>query len=73
VVCYIPIPLSVAGPLNIDGELVHIPVATAGGTLIASTSTVLTNDAVTRGPAIDFPSITERTLYRCWVGNRDGY
>ncbi|KAG1838450.1 hypothetical protein DFJ58DRAFT_861158 [Suillus subalutaceus] len=57
VVCYIPIPLSVAGPLNIDGELVHIPVATAGGTLIASTSTVLTNDAVTRGPAIDFPSI----------------
>ncbi|KAG1843676.1 hypothetical protein F4604DRAFT_1823416 [Suillus subluteus] len=31
--------------------------ATAGGTLVASTSTVLTNNAVTHGPAIDFPSI----------------
>jgi len=38
VVSYIPIPLSITGALNIDGEFVHIPMATAGGTLVASTS-----------------------------------
>ncbi|KAG1890723.1 uncharacterized protein F5891DRAFT_964501, partial [Suillus fuscotomentosus] len=57
VVSYIYILLSIAGPLNIDGELVHIPMATVGGTLVASTETVLTKGAVIRGPAIDFPSI----------------
>ncbi|KAG9311752.1 hydroxymethylglutaryl-coenzyme A reductase-domain-containing protein [Chiua virens] len=61
VVGYIPIPLGIAGPLSIDGEQVHIPMATAEGTLVASTSrgckalnsgggvtTVLTNDGMTR-------------------------
>ncbi|KAG2337142.1 hypothetical protein BDR05DRAFT_952842 [Suillus weaverae] len=72
VVSYISIPLGIACPLNIDGELVHIPMATAGGTLVASTETVLTKDAVTRGPAIDFPSIvmaagvTESESYLDW-------
>ena len=70
VIGYIPIPLGIAGPLDIDGEFVHIPMATAEGTLVASTSrgckalnagggvsTALINDGMTRGPAIDFPSI----------------
>ena len=34
----IPIPFGIAGPLNIDGEFVHIPMATAEGTFVASTS-----------------------------------
>jgi len=64
VVGYIPIPLGIAGPLDIDGEFVHIPMATAEGTLVASTSrgckalnAALINDGMTRGSAIDFPSI----------------
>ena len=67
VVGYISIPFSITGPLNIDGEPTPIPMATAEGTLVASTSrgckalnagggvtTVITRDAMTRGPAIDF-------------------
>ncbi|KAF6764246.1 hydroxymethylglutaryl-coenzyme A reductase-domain-containing protein [Ephemerocybe angulata] len=38
VVGYIPIPLGVAGPLNVDGTSYPIPMATAEGTLVASTS-----------------------------------
>lgn len=86
VVGYIPIPLGVAGPLNIDGELVHIPMATAEGTLVASTSrgckalnagggvtTVLTNDAMTRGPAIDFPSIVMAAEAKAWIDSEEGF
>ncbi|KAG2059829.1 hypothetical protein BDR06DRAFT_967404 [Suillus hirtellus] len=47
----------IAGLLNINDELVHIPMATVGGTLVASTETVLTKGAMIRGPAINFPSI----------------
>ncbi|KAG2130606.1 hydroxymethylglutaryl-coenzyme A reductase-domain-containing protein [Suillus cothurnatus] len=83
---YIPIPLGIAGPLNIDGELVHIPMATAEGTLVASTSrgckalnagggvtTVLTNDAMTRGPAIDFPSIVMAAEAKAWIDSEEGF
>jgi hydroxymethylglutaryl-CoA reductase (NADPH) len=86
VVGYIPIPLGIAGPLNIDGELVHIPMATAEGTLVASTSrgckalnagggviTVLTNDGMTRGPAIDFPSIIMAAEAKAWVDSEEGF
>ncbi|KAG8216444.1 hydroxymethylglutaryl-coenzyme A reductase-domain-containing protein [Butyriboletus roseoflavus] len=86
VVGYIPIPLGVAGPLTIDGEQVHIPMATAEGTLVASTSrgckalnsgggvtTVLTNDAMTRGPAIDFPSVVMAAEAKAWINSDEGY
>ncbi|KAF8170245.1 hydroxymethylglutaryl-coenzyme A reductase-domain-containing protein [Mycena galopus ATCC 62051] len=74
VVGYVPIPLGIAGPLTIDG-----------GTLVASTSrgakalnagggvtTVLTADAMTRGPAIDFPSIVEAARAHAWIGSPVG-
>lgn len=83
---YIPIPLGVAGPLTIDGELCHIPMATAEGTLVASTSrgckalnlgggvtTVLTRDAMTRGPAIDFPSVVDAADALAWIDSEEGY
>lgn len=86
VIGYMPIPLGVAGPLKIDGEPVHIPMATAEGTLVASTSrgckalnagggvtTVLTNDAMTRGPAIDFPNITMAADAKAWLDSNAGF
>ncbi|KAI5119377.1 hypothetical protein M0805_001053 [Coniferiporia weirii] len=85
VVGYIPIPLGIAGPLNVDGESFPIPMATAEGTLVASTSrgckalnagggvtTVLTRDAMTRGPAIDFPSAAEAAQAMAWIEGPEG-
>jgi len=86
VVGYIPIPLGIAGPLNVDGISYPIPMATAEGTLVASTSrgckalnagggviTVLTQDAMTRGPAIDFPTIRMAAEAKAWVASEEGY
>ncbi|EKM75627.1 hypothetical protein AGABI1DRAFT_64187 [Agaricus bisporus var. burnettii JB137-S8] len=86
VVGYIPLPLGIAGPLNVDGQMIHIPMATAEGTLVASTSrgckalnagggviTVLTQDGMTRGPAVDFPSITLAAQAKAWIASEEGY
>jgi len=86
VVGYIPLPLGIAGPLNVDGTLYPIPMATAEGTLVASTSrgckalnagggvtTVLIQDAMTRGPAIDFPSLKMAAAAKAWIGTEEGY
>lgn len=86
VIGYIPIPLGIAGPLKVDGQLYPIPMATAEGTLVASTSrgckalnagggvtTVLTQDAMTRGPAIDFPSIVVAAQAKSWIASDEGY
>ncbi|CAE6530329.1 unnamed protein product [Rhizoctonia solani] len=85
VVGFMPLPLGIAGPLIIDGESYPIPMATAEGTLVASTSrgckalnagggvtTVLTQDAMTRGPAIEFPSITLAAQAKRWVDSPKG-
>ena len=81
-----PHPPWVAGPLNVDGTSFPIPMATAEGTLVASTSrgckalnagggvsTVLVGDAMTRGPAIDFPSIKLAAQAKAWVDSEEGY
>ncbi|GAN01908.1 hydroxymethylglutaryl-CoA (NADPH) reductase [Mucor ambiguus] len=70
VIGYMPIPVGVAGPMNIDGDSIHIPMATTEGCLIASAArgckainagggatTIITADGMTRGPCVEFPSI----------------
>ena len=86
VIGFMPLPVGIAGPLNIDGQLLHIPMATTEGTLVASTSrgckalnsgggvtTVLTHDAMTRGPAIDFPSVVMTANARIWIDSPEGF
>ncbi|KAG6843372.1 hypothetical protein H0H93_001236, partial [Arthromyces matolae] len=86
VVGFIPLPLGIAGPLTVDGTSYHIPMATAEGTLVASTSrgckalnagggvkTVVIKDGMTRGPAIDFPSVEMAADAMRWIGSEDGY
>ncbi|GJE93713.1 3-hydroxy-3-methylglutaryl-coenzyme A reductase [Phanerochaete sordida] len=86
VIGYMPLPLGIAGPLKIDGVSFPIPMATAEGTLVASTSrgckalnagggvtTVLTYDGMTRGPAIDFPNIVQAAAARAWIESTEGY
>ncbi|KAG0169931.1 3-hydroxy-3-methylglutaryl-coenzyme A (HMG-CoA) reductase isozyme [Apophysomyces sp. BC1034] len=80
VIGYIPIPVGVAGPLCIDNEQVHIPMATTEGCLVASVArgckainagggciTVLTADGMTRGPCVEFESIKEAAECKYWI------
>ncbi|KAF7725182.1 3-hydroxy-3-methylglutaryl-coenzyme A (HMG-CoA) reductase isozyme [Apophysomyces ossiformis] len=80
VIGYMPIPVGVAGPLQIDNEQVHIPMATTEGCLVASVArgckainagggctTVLTADGMTRGPCVEFNSIKEVGECKHWV------
>ncbi|CAG8580502.1 25917_t:CDS:2, partial [Racocetra persica] len=82
VIGYMPIPLGVAGPLKIDGELFHIPMATTEGCLVASTSrgckainggggakTVVTQDLMARGPCVEFPNIIQAGKAKNWLEN----
>lgn len=85
VIGYIPVPIGIAGPLNVDGLSLPIPMATTEGALIASTSrgckalnagggvtTVLHHDAMTRGPAIEFTSLREAAEAKLWIEGGDG-
>ena len=85
VVGYMPLPLGIAGPLVIDGYMTPIPMATTEGTLVASTSrgckvlnanggvtTVLTQDAMTRGPVIEFPTLTSAARAKRWIDSGHG-
>lgn len=85
VVGYMPIPVGIAGPLKVDGQMMPLPMATTEGTLVASTSrgckalnsaggvtTVLTQDAMTRGPVIDFPSIVSAAKAKRWLDSSAG-
>lgn len=82
---YTPIPIGIAGPLRIDGKAFPVPMATTEGALVASTSrgckalnacggvtTVITADAMTRGPALEFPTLTEAHKAKCWIESEDG-
>jgi len=86
VVGYLPVPVGIAGPLMIDGIKIHIPMATTEGCLVASTSrgckainasgganTVLTQDAMTRGPCVEFPSIARAAKAKIYLDSEEGF
>lgn len=80
VIGYMPIPVGVAGPMIIDGDSIHIPMATTEGCLVASAArgckainagggatTVLTADGMTRGPCVEFPDILTAVACKRWI------
>lgn len=80
VIGYLPIPLGLAGPLLIDGQMYYIPMATTEGVLVASasrgckainagggTTTVLNGDGMTRGPCVGFPSAYRASEAKHWI------
>ncbi|KAJ2741426.1 3-hydroxy-3-methylglutaryl-coenzyme A (HMG-CoA) reductase isozyme [Coemansia sp. BCRC 34301] len=86
VIGVMPIPVGVAGPMRIDGELVHIPMATTEGALVASTSrgckaitlgggamTVLTKDGMTRGPCLQMPNVMRAGALKIWLESDAGF
>eukprot|EP00092_Neocalanus_flemingeri_P016367 GFUD01017716.1.p1 GENE.GFUD01017716.1~~GFUD01017716.1.p1 ORF type:complete len:954 (-),score=293.96 GFUD01017716.1:774-3635(-) len=85
VVGYMPVPVGVVGPLNLDGRQLHIPMATTEGCLVASTNrgcralqgcgvtTAITYDGMTRGPVVRFPCMTRATDAMKWMDNRSNF
>ncbi|CUM66104.1 uncharacterized protein PRCAT00003759001 [Priceomyces carsonii] len=85
VIGYMPLPVGVAGPLIIDGKPYHVPMATTEGCLVASTmrgckainggggvQTVLTQDGMTRGPCVSFPSLARAGGAKIWLDSEEG-
>ncbi|RFU31940.1 hypothetical protein B7463_g4442, partial [Scytalidium lignicola] len=80
VIGYMPIPIGVAGPLMIDGHNLFLPMATTEGALVASVcrgckavnmsggvTTVLTADAMTRAPCLQFPNLHRAYAAKLWL------
>lgn len=85
VIGYVPIPVGFAGPFIIDDKVYNVPMATTEGCLVASTSrgckaisagggarTVLTNDGMTRGPVVRFPSLLFAAECKTWIESLNG-
>ncbi|KAL0256557.1 3-hydroxy-3-methylglutaryl-coenzyme A (HMG-CoA) reductase isozyme [Diplodia seriata] len=85
VIGYLPLPLGVAGPLNIDGQNYFLPMATTEGVLVASVSrgckainagggsiTILTGDGMTRGPCVGFETLARAGQAKIWIDSEEG-
>jgi hydroxymethylglutaryl-CoA reductase (NADPH) len=85
VIGYMPLPVGVAGPLNVDGQNYFLPMATTEGVLVASTSrgckainagggavTVLTGDGMTRGPCVSFETLMRAGAAKLWLDSEAG-
>jgi hydroxymethylglutaryl-CoA reductase (NADPH) len=80
VIGYLPIPVGVAGPLLLNGEKVHLPMATTEGCLVASThrgckaisssggaTAIVTTNGMTRGPCVRLRSAKEAAQLKMWL------
>ncbi|KAI6652870.1 3-hydroxy-3-methylglutaryl-Coenzyme A reductase [Oopsacas minuta] len=79
VIGYIPVPIGVSGPLLMDGISYYIPMSTTEGCLVASTNrgcraltsaggvkSCVTNDGMSRGPVVRFPSAVRAAEIKNW-------
>ncbi|RZF38994.1 hypothetical protein LSTR_LSTR003737 [Laodelphax striatellus] len=85
VIGYVPVPVGVAGPLKLDDQLLHIPMATTEGCLVASTNrgcralkdcgvrSRVVADGMTRGPVVRFESITRASEAMMWMQLDDNF
>lgn len=79
VIGYMPVPVGVAGPLLLDGHVIHVPLATTEGCLVASANrgcralrrcgvtSRIVGDGMTRGPAVRFPNISRASDAMKWM------
>ncbi|XP_034939170.1 3-hydroxy-3-methylglutaryl-coenzyme A reductase [Chelonus insularis] len=85
VIGYIPVPVGIAGPLLLDGNLYHVPMATTEGCLVASTNrgsrallkcgitSRVVADGMTRGPVVRFPNIVRASEAMAWMQNATNF
>ena len=80
VVGYMPIPVGIAGPLLLDGEKIHVPMATTEGCLVASTNrgcraltvgggvrSSIVGNGMTRAPVVRFPNAMRAAEVLNWL------
>lgn len=80
VVGYVPIPVGFVGPLLVNGEPQHVPLATTEGALVASTNrgcraltesggvvSTIFEDGMTRAPVFRLPSANEAAAVKRWT------
>lgn len=85
VIGYLPVPVGIAGPLLIDGQLYHVPMATTEGCLVASTNrgsralikcgvtSRIVADGMTRGPVVRFPNIVRASEAMSWMQQPENF
>ncbi|KAF9924291.1 3-hydroxy-3-methylglutaryl-coenzyme A (HMG-CoA) reductase isozyme [Mortierella alpina] len=80
IIGYMPLPVGIAGPYNVDGQMLYLPMATTEGCLVASTSrgckainagggasTALLADGMTRSPCVEFLNMVEAVDCKRWL------
>lgn len=79
VIGYMPVPVGYAGPLNLDGEHIYVPLATTEGCLVASTNrgcrallecgvkSQVVEDGMTRGPVVRLPTMHRAYEVKQWI------
>uniref|UniRef100_A0A8C4Q389 3-hydroxy-3-methylglutaryl coenzyme A reductase n=1 Tax=Eptatretus burgeri TaxID=7764 RepID=A0A8C4Q389_EPTBU len=86
VIGYLPMPVGVVGPLHLDEQLFHVPIATTEGCLVASTNrgcraimlgggaySAVLADGMTRGPVVTLPTAIQAAQVKAWVEDAEGF
>jgi hydroxymethylglutaryl-CoA reductase (NADPH) len=86
VIGYIPMPVGFVGPVLMNGQSYHVPMATTEGALLASTNrgcraislsggayAEVLDDGMTRAPVVSMPSVMEAVRLKKWLDEPENY
>lgn len=86
VIGYVPLPVGLVGPLVVNGESFHVPMATTEGCLVASTNrgakaicagggatAIVTRDGITRAPCVRLPSALKAAQLKIWCETPENF
>ncbi|RQM29573.1 hypothetical protein B5M09_004580 [Aphanomyces astaci] len=87
VVGYVPMPVGLAGPIRVNGDMVYLPMATTEGCLIASTNrgckvlsmdprgvdAIILADAITRAPCVRFERAAEAAALKAFLDDKANF
>jgi hydroxymethylglutaryl-CoA reductase (NADPH) len=86
VIGYVPLPVGIIGPLLVNDQVYHVPMATTEGCLVASTNrgakalrqaggvnAEITADGITRAPCVRLPSARQAAHLVQWCKRADNF